>query len=397
MEAQALSSVPALPGGLRRELAEGQTLPEVAELHAGGGTTKRHWVRRGVLFAAVITIGVLQYLTPPTTLHWLYVLQRLYYVAIALAGLDMGWHGGLTAALLSGAAFATGTPSIWTVSRVDILDQCLEICVFCLVGVLTGILTDRQRKQAHALRNATDELRQAHQELRQNFESMKRAERLHALGQLSAGLAHEIRTPLASIEGAAAVVQRMSHGEEKCHELLEIIQKESRRLNRLLTSFLDFAKPRRPDMKMVEIDDLFNSVIALARHAGNNRLLELRKDRPPGLSTLECDPEQLKQVLLNLIMNAIQAMPQGGTVVLAARQIGHTVTIDVQDQGCGISHDNLERIFDPFFTTKDTGSGLGLSVADQIIRQHGGMLTIARSSPEGATVRISLPLKSSHT
>jgi two-component system, NtrC family, sensor histidine kinase HydH len=372
-------------------------LPEVAELHAGERTTKEHWVRRGLLFAAVGAIGTLQYLTPPTTLHWLYVLQRLYYVAIALAGLDMGWRGGLTVALLSGAAFAIGTPSIWTVPRVDMLDQCLEICVFCLVGLLTGVLTDRQRKQARALRDATHELRQAHQELRQNFESMKRAERLHALGQLSAGLAHEIRTPLASIEGAAAIVQRVSHSEERCHELLEIIQKESRRLNRLLTSFLDFAKPRRPDLKVVEIDELFDSVIALAQHARDNRRLELRKDMPPGLATLECDPEQLKQVLLNLIMNAIQAMPQGGTIVLAARQSGHTVTIDVQDQGCGINEDNLDRVFDPFFTTKETGSGLGLSVADQIIRQHGGMLTIARSSPEGATVRISLPLKSSHT
>jgi two-component system, NtrC family, sensor histidine kinase HydH len=375
---------------------EDPTLPQVAELHAGRGTTKEHRLRRGLLFAAVVAIGVLQHLTPPTTLHWLYVLQRLYYVAIALAGLDMGWRGGLTVALLSGAAFAIGTPSIWTVPRVDVLDQCLEICVFCLVGVLTGILTDRQRKQARALRNATDELRQAHQELRENFESMKRAERLHALGQLSAGLAHEIRNPLASIEGAAAIVQRASQSEERRHELLEIIQKESRRLNRLLTSFLDFAKPRRPDLKVVEIEELFNSVMALAQHAGNKQRLELRKNTPPGLPRLECDPEQLKQVLLNLIMNAIQAMPQGGTIVLAARQNGNTVTLDVQDQGCGISEDNRERVFDPFFTTKESGSGLGLSVADQIIRQHGGTLTVARSSPEGATIRISLPVKSSH-
>jgi len=354
-------------------------------------------MRRSVLFAAVGVIGVLQYFTSPTSLHRLYVLQRLYYVAIALGSLDMGWRGGLSVALLSGTAFAIGTPSIWTVSRVDMLDKCLEICVFCLVGVLTGILTDRQRKQQHALRNATDDLRQAHQDLRENFESMKRAERLHALGQLSAGLAHEIRTPLASIEGAAAIVQRVSHSEERCHELLDIIQKESRRLNRLLTSFLDFAKPRRPDLKRVEIDDLFNSVMALVQHAGNNRGLALTKDTPPGLPMLECDPEQLKQVLLNLVMNAIQAMPQGGTIVLAARQNGDTVSLDVQDQGCGISEDNLDRVFDPFFTTKETGSGLGLSVADQIVRQHGGELMIARSSPEGATVRISLPLKPSHT
>ena len=85
-----------------------------------------------------------------------------------------------------------------------------------------------------------------------------------------------------------------------------------------------------------------------------------------------CDPEQLKQVLLNLVMNAIQATPQGGTVVLAAREDGNKVTIDVHDQGCGINADSLDRVFDPFFTTKETGTGLGLSLAHQIVSQHGG-------------------------
>jgi signal transduction histidine kinase len=351
---------------------------------------------RGLLLAAVGSIGVLQYLTPPPVVLWLYVLQRLYYIPVALAGLSMGWRGGLSVALLSGAAFAIGTPSIWNVSRTDVLDQCLEISVFCLLGVVAGVLTDRRRKQDRALRNTTDQLRQAHRELKENFESMKRAERLYALGQLSAGLAHEIRNPLASIEGAANVLQRGTQSEERRGEFLDIIQKESRRLNRLLTSFLDFAKPRQPDWRVVEVDNLFDSVKALARHVGGTRSLEVRKRIQPGLSTLECDPEQLKQVLLNLVMNAIQAMPQGGTVVLAAKQDETQITIDVHDQGRGISDDDLDRIFDPFFTTKETGSGLGLSVAYQIVSQHGGMLTVARNSPEGVTMRISLPLKPSH-
>jgi signal transduction histidine kinase len=129
---------------------------------------------------------------------------------------------------------------------------------------------------------------------------MKRAKRLYALGQLSAGLAHEIRNSLASTEGAADVLQHETQSEER------------RRLNRLLTRFLDFAKPRQPDWRGVEVDNLLASVMVLARHAGGTPQLEMRKDVQPGLSTLECDPEQLKQVLLNLVMNAIQAMPRGG-------------------------------------------------------------------------------------
>jgi two-component system, NtrC family, sensor histidine kinase HydH len=239
-------------------------------------------------------------------------------------------------------------------------------------------------------------LHQAHRELQQNFQAMKRAERLSALGQLSAGLAHEIRNPLASIEGAAAVVQRETESEERRREFLDIIRKESRRLNRLLTSFLDFAKPRQPNLEIVEIDALLDSVIILARHTGDGAQLELRKQIEPGLTTIECDAEQLKQVLLNLIMNAIQAMPHGGSVVLAAQRSDTKVTIDVRDHGQGIKEDNLDRVFDPFFTTKENGSGLGLSIAHQIIRQHGGMLTILRNLPHGVTARISLPLEVSH-
>jgi two-component system, NtrC family, sensor histidine kinase HydH len=326
-------------------------------------------------------------------MQWIYILQRLYYIPVVVAGLIIGWRGGLGVALLAGAGFAIGTPSIWTVSRVDALDQCLEICVFCLVGGLSGALTDRYRKQGADLRRTTNQLRQAHQELESNFERIKRAERIYALAQLSAGLAHEIRTPLASLEGAAALVQRETQSEEQRREFLDIIQKESRRLNRLLTSFLEFARPRQPDLQRVEVGEVLDSVILLVRHAGDTSPLELRKQIEPGLPMLECDPEQLKQVLLNLVTNASQAMPHGGTVLLEAHHSGTSINIDVHDQGGGIDQDNPERIFDPFFTTKESGTGLGLSVAHQIVSQHAGTMTILRNTSQGVTVRVSLPLK----
>jgi two-component system, NtrC family, sensor histidine kinase HydH len=353
--------------------------------------TLESWPWQVLILGAVGLTGLLQFFTPITATHWIYILQRLYYIPIALAGLSMGLRGGLAVALLSGIAFMVGTPSIWTVSRVDVLDQCLEVCVFCLVGGVAGVLTDRRKKQDLALRQAAEQLRSAHEELQNNFEGMKRAERLSALGQLSAGLAHEIRNPLASIEGAAAVVKRECQSEERRQEFLDIIQKESRRLNQLLTTFLTFARPNTPNLKVVEIEDLLDSVIVLAQHVEESGRRNLKKDVQPGLSRLECDPEQLKQVLFNLVMNAMQATPPGGAVMLSAREDDKEVTIDVQDQGCGISKDSLERIFDPFFTTKEAGTGLGLSTAHQIVSQHGGMLTVARNSPDGVTMRVSLP------
>jgi len=350
-------------------------------------------MRLGWLASIIIAIGVLHHLATPDQMHWVYVLQRLYYIPTVLAGLVMGWRGGLVIALLAGVAFAIGTPPIWTVSSVDVLDQVLEICMFCLVGVLSGVLTDRHGKQEAILQRTTDQLRQANHELEENFERMKRAERIYALAQLSAGLAHEIRTPLASLEGAAALVQRESQSEEQRRAFLGIIQKESRRLNRLLTTFLEFAKPRQPDLKMVEIGEVLDSVIILVRNACDTDQLELRRRIESGLPMLECDPEQLKQVLLNLVTNANQAMPQGGIVSLEAELSGTTINIDVHDQGPGIDQEHLERIFDPFFTTKESGTGLGLSVAHQIISQHRGTMTVIRNSPHGVTIRVSLPLQ----
>ena len=355
------------------------------------GVRRDIWL--GVLAAMVLLLGTLQHLAAPNLMHWVYVVQRLYYIPIVLAGLILGWRGGLIIALLAGAAYTMGTPPIWTLSRVDVLDELLEVCIFCLVGVLCGALTDRLRKQATILRTTSDQLRQAHEELERNFERVKRAERIYSLAQLSAGLAHEIRTPLASLEGAAALVQRENQSDERRREFLEIIQKESRRLNGLLTSFLEFAKPRQPELKMVEIDELLDSVIILVQHQCEASRLDLRRYVDPGLTILECDPEQMKQVLINLVINACQAMPLGGTVLLEAQRAGTSVNIDVHDQGGGIEEGNLETIFDPFFTTKESGTGLGLSVAHQIVSQHKGLLSIARNSAQGATVRVSLPLQ----
>lgn len=354
---------------------------------------KHPFLAGAFMFSAVVAVGILQILTPLTAMHWLYVLQRLYYLAIVVAGLYFGLWGSLAVAFMSGVFFLVGTPSVWKVSLVDALDQGLEVVVFMLVGLVTGILSDIQKRNEKDLRQTTEQLNSVYVQLQANFEGMKRAERLYALGQLSAGLAHEIRNPLASIEGAAAVVQRENDSEERRIEFLEIIQKECRRLDRLLSNFLDFAKPRTPQLGMVDVGELLDSVIVLAGHARNTGYVQLSKVVEAGPLRLECDHEQLKQVLLNLTMNALQATPDGKSVTLAAEQEETNLTIEVRDEGTGIRAGDLDRIFDPFFTTKDNGTGLGLSVAHQIVVQHQGTLTVSRNSPEGATFRIALPLR----
>jgi two-component system sensor histidine kinase HydH len=230
-------------------------------------------------------------------------------------------------------------------------------------------------------------------ELQNNFEQMKRSERLYALGQLSAGLAHEIRNPLAGIDGAATIVRNNPDSISKRQECLEIILKECSRLNRLLTNFLEFAKPRSPQYQRVPLSQWLDSVIELASHAIGRKGILIRKEIIPDSLLLPCDPEQIKQVILNLTINAIQAMPAGGEILLSGQARQGEIFLRIKDQGLGVEAGMLDKIFDPFFTTKDNGTGMGLSVAPQIVSQHGGMLTAQRKEDFGMTFTVQLPLQ----
>jgi len=269
----------------------------------------------------------------------------------------------------------------------------VEIPVFCAVGVLAGVFSDRDREQRQDLQETTARLSVVYQELRQNFEQMKRAERIFALGQMAAGLAHELRNPMASVLGAAGILRRNTCLEPKYTECLEIITKESQRLNRLLTDFLDFARPRSPRYQTIEVESLIDLAIRVAGHGPGRDAITLRKEIASDLPPVEADPELLEQMLLNLIINAIQSMPAGGEVVVSAALRDGKILIRVRDQGCGISPENRDKIFDPFFTTKDGGTGLGLSVTHQIVEQHGGILTAAANTDLGMTFSALLPTR----
>ena len=349
--------------------------------------------RVAVAVAGVLLVSSLHLVTPLSMLHWHNIFQHLYYLPIVFAGLNSGWRGGVFVAIAACLSNAPHDFLSFTVLPHYAIDQLLDFPLFCAAGILTGALTERGRKQRADLERTTQRLTEVYRQLQDNFEQMKRAERLFALGQLSAGLAHEIRNPLASIAGAAGILQRNLHRERKDAECLEIISKECQRLNGLLTQFLDFARPRTPKYQTTDFGAVVDSVMELAAHAVGKSPVELRKEISPDLAPVECDPELLKQVLLNLIINAIQATPGGGEVLVSAGLRNDRLSIEVRDEGCGISGADRDRIFDPFFTTKENGTGLGLSVAHQIVEQHGGILKAEANPGRGMTFSVSLPLR----
>jgi two-component system sensor histidine kinase HydH len=348
-------------------------------------------IRIVLIVTGIIATTLAHYWTPSSLVLWHNIFQRLYYLPIILAAISYGWIGGLAAASFAGLCYVPHILMAWHEFPGYVINQYAEIAVYFMVGILTGLLSDQQRKQKETLEKTAEQLGRVYQELQESIEQLRRADRLSAVGQLSASLAHEIRNPLASIEGAAGILERGQVNDEQRAEFLRIIRRECLRLNRLLSNLLDFARPRPPQLRTVEVGQLLASVIGLVAHTAGENSVTLRKNIPAAGLNLECDAEQLKQVILNLTLNAIQAMPSGGEVVLAAHPQDKNVAIQVIDQGIGINAEDMDKIFNPFFTTKESGTGLGLSVAYQIVNQHGGAVKAQKNTGKGMTFSVLLP------
>ena len=353
-------------------------------------------LRAAVLVCAIAAISMLHYVTPISHV-WLHpLLQRAYYIPILLMALWFGWRGGVIGAVTAGIFYIPHIMMAWKMNPEYRAAQWVEVGMFFLLAPLVGVLADLERKQRQKIEETAAKLSQTYAQLQSSIEQLRRADRLSALGELSAGLAHEIRNPLGAVEGAVQILQRPQLPPETRSEFAEMAAKEVDRLKSLLTTFLDFARPQPLRRNDTEPALLLQSVARLASETAKMAGVEIRVDaeQTPSLSI---DGEQIKQVLLNLVINAVQAMPNGGRIELRARQNDKSVLLEVFDQGSGIAPENIERIFDPFFTTRASGTGLGLSIAHQIVHGHGGDISVRNNADGGATFTIVLPLAPSQS
>ncbi len=344
-----------------------------------------------IIAAMVATLAVFTWMVPPRAVVLHNILHHLNILPFMLAGLLFGWRGAFRAILL---ATVLQTPAIyrhWASNTLDSQDQIVELSTFGAAGLIAGVVADRERTQRRNVENTTRELERVYTELRQNIEHLRKNERLSAAGQLSASLAHEIRNPLASISGAAGILARGHASPSSQEECLGILTKESKRLNKLLTNFLDFARPRLPRFQLADPLSVVQSTMVLVQHAAGQAGVALQLQAAPTLPEVLCDPEQIKQVLLNLILNALQASNAGNSVHLSVAATPDALCIDVCDEGRGIPAQDIDNIFDPFFTTRENGTGLGLAIAANIVAQHGGRLTAAPQPERGTRFRLLLP------
>jgi len=231
-----------------------------------------------------------------------------------------------------------------------------------------------------------------------------RRERLAALGGMAAVLAHEIRNPLGGIKGVAQFLKEKSPSDPGQGEMLQAIAAEATRLERLVNDLLTYARPRPPELGATDLPATIREVLALTQPATDAAAVDVRLNVADALPLLAADAEQIKQLLGNLVRNALQAMPTGGTLTITIRlqrrgaanaRGAAVVEIGVEDTGPGMPAADLPSIFEPFYTTRAKGTGLGLAICRQIAEAHGGSIRVARTGPEGTRVEVTLPQEGS--
>ena len=312
-------------------------------------------------------------------IHWLHAIHgRFCYVPIVIAAAWFGLRGSLLTALVISILILPYV--LGSNLQADMLaDELAEIVFYFAIALLAGGLLDRElRSRQHA------------EDMRLQLE---RSQKMSLVGRIAAGMAHEIKNPLASIKGAVEILCDKSTSSKDRDEFQNIVSKEIRRINGSLTDFLEFARPSETKFEQLDLSEVVEANLKQVQAQARKREIAFSAAIEDSVM-IYGDEEKIHQVLLNLLLNAIDASADGSIISVALNQDDRTgqARIAIEDNGEGISDANLEKVFEPFYTTKSSGTGLGLAIAKNIIEKHGGTIGLRKRSDRGTTAEVTLPL-----
>jgi len=380
-----------------------KTIKWLPENQVSRGVRSPHfWII--VALMAVLTLVYYAGYTPLTNLGSFFTdafphdLHRtLFLIPIIYAALTFRVRGALGASLVF---LCVVLPRTFYSPYTDPLVRPLLFVLFtAFLGVLTAMLIDGVEKEERAhveLNIAHQELSTYVQQLKESQEQLIQAEKLTSLGQMAASIAHEINNPLAGVLVYTRLLsKKLTEDTARKEESLDYLAKmesEVSRCSRIIRNLLDFARQTEPMLRLVDINQVIEQVLAMVGHQAQLQNVEVMKEFSPSLPKVMADFDQLQQIFTNLALNAIQAMPDGGRLTIRSSAVDGEVRIDVQDTGYGISKENMGKLFTPFFTTKAKGKGvgLGLAVVHGIIERHKGRIKVQSEVGKGTTFSIYL-------
>jgi len=324
----------------------------------------------------------------------------IYYVPIVTAAIHFGARGALLWTSLASAAYCSYLyPALqeYTLTPTGAAQLAIRIMFFFLAAIVVNRFTLDLRRTTLQYQQAAEELTKANRQLELAQAEARRSERLAALGQLSAGLAHEIRNPLGVIKGSAETLNRkLENSNPLASELAGYISSEVNRASALVTRFLDFARPLRTETRLLPVTDLIDLALKSVADPWKGGPVMVQRDYQKDLTPVPLDENLCEQVFLNLVQNAYEAMgDQGGSFEVSAADTFSNgrkgVQVRLKDSGPGVAAEMREQIFNPFVTTKKTGVGLGLSIVSKIVDEHGGTIRLEKGDSQGACFVIFFP------
>ena len=274
------------------------------------------------------------------------------------------------------------------INRKPIDDEAVKLLSICAHNASAAVESSQLYQQ---LAEKVDKLAEAKKKVADSTRRLLKVERLSVLGQITSQVAHEMRNPLTVIGGFAHSILKKMDPHNSNYEYIKIIVKETERMENILNNVLNFSKPDKFNLEMVNLSDLVDQTLEMMESEIDATKFSIIKAPMPNLPLVKANPDLIRQALLNIFRNAVWAMPQGGILSVSTKPVDTMVRVEVKDTGCGIPSQYQNNVFDAFFTTKPDACGLGLTVSAEIIKNHGGKISVTSLAGKGSTFNIELP------
>lgn len=369
----------------------------------------------GIISVLVIIITIFHYTTPTGKWQYHLIYMQSYFVPILIAAFQFGIRGGLGVALAVSLIYFPHIMLQWGGLVENNLMRFMQIALFNVIGYVTGIKAQKEMEEkkrveqtAKELENSLAQIKQQSEKLSELEEQLRMADRLAVVGELTSSLAHEVRNPLGAIRGTVEILRDELPGGMKQSEFFRILIQETERLNSVVENYLSFARKQKDGQIQYDVCEVLRNMSAIMATQAKREGVQIVMDLPDMPLFLKGDPNNLRQILANLLLNAVQAMPYGGKIYLegkilpgdeapektAAEGMGSkpVLYLAIRDEGTGIEPDKVNEIFKPFFTTKKDGTGLGLSIVKRIADENKWRIDVSSTPGSGTKFTLFIPI-----